>query len=69
MGILDRMRLDGKVAYVTVGAQGLGKAMATGLAEAGATLRSLISTVTRRKLLRMRLQRTRAVRPLPLQLM
>ncbi|KRL81528.1 SDR family oxidoreductase [Secundilactobacillus paracollinoides] len=36
MGILDRMRLDGKVAYVTVGAQGLGKAMATGLAEAGA---------------------------------
>ncbi|MCI1553153.1 MAG: SDR family oxidoreductase [Levilactobacillus sp.] len=36
MGILDRMRLDGKKAYVTGGAQGLGKAMATGLAEAGA---------------------------------
>lgn len=36
MGILDRMRLDGKSIYVTGGAQGLGKAMATGLAEAGA---------------------------------
>lgn len=36
MGILDRMRLDGKNIYVTGGAQGLGKAMATGLAEAGA---------------------------------
>lgn len=36
MGILDRMRLDGKSIYVTGGAQGLGKAIATGLAEAGA---------------------------------
>lgn len=36
MGILDRMRLDSKKIYVTGGAQGLGKAMATGLAEAGA---------------------------------
>ena len=36
MGILDRMRLDGESIYVTGGAQGLGKAMATGLAEAGA---------------------------------
>lgn len=36
MGILDRMRLDGKSIYVTGGAQGLGKAMATGLAEAAA---------------------------------
>ena len=36
MGILDRMRLDGTKIYVTGGAQGLGKAMATGLAEAGA---------------------------------
>ena len=36
MGFLDRMRLDGKSIYVTGGAQGLGKAMATGLAEAGA---------------------------------
>ena len=38
MGILDRMRLDGKGIYVTGGAQGLGKAMATGLAEAGASV-------------------------------
>lgn len=36
MGILERMSLKGKKAYVTGGAQGLGKAMATGLAEAGA---------------------------------
>ena len=36
MGILDRMALTGKKAYVTGGAQGLGKAMATALAEAGA---------------------------------
>lgn len=38
MGILDRMRLDNKKIYVTGGAQGLGKAMATGLAEAGADI-------------------------------
>ncbi|PWG00382.1 SDR family oxidoreductase [Levilactobacillus bambusae] len=34
--ILERMSLKGKKAYVTGGAQGLGKAMALGLAEAGA---------------------------------
>lgn len=36
--ILDKFRLDGKVAIVTGGARGLGKAMAIGLAEAGADL-------------------------------
>lgn len=36
MGILDRMSLKGKKIYVTGGAQGLGKAMATGVAESGA---------------------------------
>ena len=36
MGILDRMRLDGKRIYVTGGAPGWGRARATGLAEAGA---------------------------------
>ena len=34
--ILDAFRLDGKVALVTGGAQGLGQALALGLAEAGA---------------------------------
>ena len=38
MGILDKMSLKGKKAYVTGGAQGLGKAMGTALAEAGADL-------------------------------
>ncbi|EHL97036.1 hypothetical protein HMPREF9103_02092, partial [Lentilactobacillus parafarraginis F0439] len=38
MGILERMSLKGKKMYVTGGAQGLGKAMATGLAEAGADI-------------------------------
>ncbi len=38
MGILERMSLKGKSIYVTGGAQGLGKAMATALAEAGADL-------------------------------
>ena len=36
--ILDRFKLDGKVAIVTGSAQGLGQAMAIGLAEAGACL-------------------------------
>jgi 2-dehydro-3-deoxy-D-gluconate 5-dehydrogenase len=35
-GILDKFRLDGKVASVTGAARGLGQAMAIGLAEAGA---------------------------------
>jgi NAD(P)-dependent dehydrogenase (short-subunit alcohol dehydrogenase family) len=34
--VLDRFRLDGKVALVTGGARGLGKTMATALAHAGA---------------------------------
>lgn len=38
VGILDRLSLRGKKIYVTGGAQGLGKSMATALAEAGADL-------------------------------
>src|SRR5690349_6819432 len=36
MSILDRFRLDNRVAIVTSGSRGLGKQMATALAEAGA---------------------------------
>lgn len=35
-GILDRLRLDGKVAYVTGGGQGIGRAFGHALGEAGA---------------------------------
>lgn len=38
MGILDRFRLDGKVALVTGAASGLGAAIAIALAEAGASV-------------------------------
>ena len=36
--VMDRFRLDGKVALVTGGARGLGKTMATALAQAGADI-------------------------------
>ena len=35
MGILEKMRLDGKKGFVTGGARGIGKCVATALAEAG----------------------------------
>jgi NAD(P)-dependent dehydrogenase (short-subunit alcohol dehydrogenase family) len=38
MGLLDRFRLDGKVAIITGASSGLGVAFATGLAEAGADI-------------------------------
>ena len=38
MGILDRFRMQGKVAVITGGSRGLGRAMAGALAEAGATV-------------------------------
>ena len=38
MGILEKMRLDGKTAFVTGGARGIGKCLAAGLAEAGANI-------------------------------
>ncbi len=44
MGILDSFRLDGKVALVTGANQGLGQAMAIGLAEAGADIAGLDRT-------------------------
>ena len=44
MSILDRFRLDGKVALVTGVGRGLGQAMALGLAEAGADIAGLYRT-------------------------
>lgn len=38
MGILEKMRLDGKIALVTGGARGIGFSIANALAEAGATV-------------------------------
>lgn len=38
MGIIDRMRLDGKAIFVTGGARGIGKSVSTAFAEAGANL-------------------------------
>jgi len=38
MGILERMKLDGKKIFITGGAQGIGLCLAMGLAEAGADL-------------------------------
>ena len=38
VGIIEKMRLDGKKGFVTGGARGIGKATATAFAEAGADI-------------------------------
>lgn len=38
MGIIEKMRLDGKAIFVTGGARGIGKSVATAFAEAGADI-------------------------------
>ena len=44
--VLDQFKLDGKIAIVTGASRGLGKAMAIGLAEAGADVALVASTST-----------------------
>jgi len=50
MGIMERFRLDGRVAIVTGGSQGLGRAMADALAEAGAHVVIANRTVDKAKM-------------------
>ena len=38
MGIIEKMRLDGKKIFVTGGARGIGKSVAAAFAEAGADI-------------------------------
>ena len=42
-GVLDRFRLDGKVAVVTGGSRGLGRVIAAALASAGGGCRALVA--------------------------
>ena len=45
MNVLDQFKLDGKLAVVTGGRRGIGKAMAMGLAEAGADIVAVSATL------------------------
>lgn len=53
MNILDKFKLDGRTAFVTGGGQGIGKAIALALAEAGASVAIMdINEETAKKLQR-----------------
>ena len=49
MGIIEKMRLDGKKGFVTGAARGIGKCTATAFAEAGADILTLTSKKQRRQ--------------------
>ncbi|MBU8792490.1 SDR family oxidoreductase [Oceanobacillus caeni] len=67
MGIIEKMRLDGKKIFVTGGARGIGKSVATAFAEAGADIAIIDLDIDEAKKTATELERNNGIKSIAIQ--
>ncbi|KHD85497.1 SDR family oxidoreductase [Heyndrickxia ginsengihumi] len=67
MGIIEKMRLDGKNIFVTGGARGIGKSVATAFAEAGANVAIVDLDINEAKKTAMELEKNHSIKAIAIE--